>query len=67
LIAEHYTTGEALAKAGNLLDGSAIDGVASWADDYRHDHPETGPWHYIDIPLPDSRIIPGPEDSPESA
>jgi S1/P1 Nuclease len=56
LIAEKYMTGEALTKAGNLLDGSAIDGVASWADDYRRDHRETGPWHYIDIPLADSKI-----------
>jgi hypothetical protein len=56
LIAEQYMTGEARARAGNLLDGSAIDGVASWADDYRRDHPETGPWHYIDIPLADSTI-----------
>lgn len=38
------------------MDGSGIDAVASWADDYRRDHPETGPWHYIDIPLADSKI-----------
>ena len=56
LIAERYMMGEALARAGNLLDGAAIDSVGSWADDYRHDHPETGPWHYIDIPLADSKI-----------
>ena len=30
--------------------------MASWADDYRRDHPETRPWHYIDIPLPESKI-----------
>jgi len=30
-------TQDALAKAGNLLDGTAIDGIASWADDYRRD------------------------------
>jgi hypothetical protein len=51
-----YMTGAALAKAGDLLDGSAIDAVASWADEYRHDHRETGPWHYIDIPPANSRI-----------
>ena len=56
LIAEHYMTGEALKRAGQILEGSAIDGIASWADDYRRDHRETGPWHYIDIPLADSRI-----------
>ena len=49
-------TAAAQAKAGDLLDGSAIDAVASWADEYRHDHRETGPWHYIDIPLADSKI-----------
>jgi hypothetical protein len=40
----------ALAKAGVLLDGSAIDTVASWADGYRRDRRETGPWYNIDIP-----------------
>lgn len=24
---------------------------STWADDIREEHPETGPWHYIDIPL----------------
>ena len=56
LVAEHYMTAAALAKARDLLGGSTIDAVGSWADDYRHDHPETGPWHYIDIPLADSKI-----------
>jgi hypothetical protein len=56
LIAEKHMNGDAMAKAGYLLDGSAIDGIASWADEFRRDHPETGPWHYIDIPLDDSRI-----------
>ena len=56
LIAEHYMTADALAKAGQLLDGATIDSIASWADDYRRDHRETGPWHYIDIPLADSKI-----------
>jgi hypothetical protein len=35
LIAEKYMTTAALAKAGGLLDGSAIDAVASWADESR--------------------------------
>jgi hypothetical protein len=56
LIAEHYMTSAAVAKAGDLLDDAPIDAVASWADDYRRDHRETGPWHYIDIPLADSKI-----------
>lgn len=56
LIAQHYMTADAKAQAAALLDGGSIDAVASWADDYRHDHPETGPWHYIDIPLNDDAI-----------
>jgi hypothetical protein len=56
LVAERYMTPAALAKAGDLLGGSTIEAVASWADEYRHDHRETAPWHYIDIPLADSQI-----------
>ena len=56
LIAEHYMTSATIAKTDVLLGGAGIDSVASWADDYRRDHRETGPWHYIDIPLADSRI-----------
>jgi nuclease S1 len=56
LVAEHYMTGVVPTKARDLLGGGTIDAVASWADDYRRDHPETGPWHYIDAPLADSRI-----------
>jgi len=47
-------TAKALTKASDLLDGSTIDAVASWADKYRGDHRETAPWHYIDIPLAES-------------
>ena len=46
----------ALAERKAILGGASLEDVASWADDYRRDHPETGPWHYIDIPLADSRI-----------
>jgi len=56
LVAEHYMSKAALANASNLLDGSTIEAVASWADDYRREHHETGTWHYIDIPLADSQI-----------
>lgn len=33
LIAEHYMTGAALTKAGNLLDRISLNSVAGWADD----------------------------------
>lgn len=29
----------------------AVAYFATWADDYRSEHKETGPWHYWDIPL----------------
>ena len=56
LIAEQYLTAASKAKAADLLGGSVIDAAANWADEYRRDHRETGPWHYIDIPLADSKI-----------
>jgi hypothetical protein len=39
-----------------LLAPQSPEEASGWADEYRHDHRETGPWHYIDIPLADSRI-----------
>jgi hypothetical protein len=36
---------------GNLRPRKHLDQVSSWADAYRPAHPETGPWHYVDIPL----------------
>ena len=56
LIAEHYMTDSAKAKATALLDGSGIDVIASWADEYRTQHRETAPWHYIDCPLAEPKI-----------
>ncbi len=56
LIAGHYMSAAAVDRAKAMLGGESLEDVASWADDYRRDHPETGPWHYIDIPLADSTI-----------
>ncbi len=39
-----------------LLAPESPEEASVWADEYRRDHRETGPWHYIDIPLADSRI-----------
>jgi hypothetical protein len=50
-------TGAAKAKTTALLDGSSIEAVASWADDYRRDHRETAPWHLINSPLTHYRIV----------
>ncbi|HXJ93211.1 MAG TPA: S1/P1 nuclease [Terriglobia bacterium] len=56
LIAEHNMTPTALDRAKTILGGQSLEDVASWADDYRRDHRETGPWHYIDIPLADTSV-----------
>lgn len=66
LIAEKHMTPHALEMANQLLQSQPIDptlprfclGVgldlmadsATWADDLRKVRPESGPWHYIDIP-----------------
>lgn len=50
LVAEHYLTPQTQAAVSELLGHETLADVASWADDYRIDHPETGAWHYVDIP-----------------
>jgi hypothetical protein len=32
------------------LHKQALAEIASWADEYRTDHPETAKWHFVDIP-----------------
>jgi hypothetical protein len=51
ILAEKYLTPETAARVKELLGLENLLDASVWADDYRHDHPETGPWHYIDIPL----------------
>ena len=50
LVAEHYLTPEARAEIAELLHNETMADIASWADDYRTGHPETAPWHFVDIP-----------------
>lgn len=38
------------AVAAILPEGQTLESIASWADDIRKARPETGSWHYIDIP-----------------
>jgi len=65
-IAEAHLNPRARATALKILAASPIDpslprwcqpratnpfaDASTWADDYRTQHPETGPWHFIDIP-----------------
>ena len=66
LIAEKHLTPHARAMVEKILKDGPIDPTLSryckdapadamadastWADDFRSGHPETGPWHYVDIP-----------------
>ena len=66
LLAEKHLTPQALAAVNKILTDSPIDAslsryckdhgtdpitdASTWPDDYRSGHPETGPWHYIDVP-----------------
>jgi hypothetical protein len=50
LVAQHYLTPQTKAVIAELLHQETLADVASWADDYRIDHPETAKWHYVDIP-----------------
>lgn len=51
-IALRDLTPAAREQVSRLLGGSMMMvHDANWADEIRDDHPETGPWHYVDIPL----------------
>jgi hypothetical protein len=50
LVADNYLTPETRGAIRDLLGKDSIADVASWADAYRQEHPETGKWHFADTP-----------------
>ena len=56
LVAEHYMRPDTAAALRKLLAPESPEEASVWPDEYRRGHRETGPWHYIDIPLADSKI-----------
>lgn len=57
MIAAKNLTPGARSKVGAMLGPyNSLAAVSTWADDIREEHPETAPWHYIDIPLLASSI-----------
>ena len=51
-IAEAQLTARARDQIAAILGpGKTLVSVASWADEIRRSRPETGPWHYVDIPV----------------
>ncbi len=55
-IAESRLRPAAKAAVEALLEpGESIPDVSTWADEVRRDRRETGPWHYINIPITESK------------
>ena len=50
-VAEAHLSARARRALVTLLEGRRLADIASWADDWREPHPETAPWHFVDIPL----------------
>lgn len=53
-VATHYLTKRAKKKLNfylHYLHKKSLAQIANWADKYKETHPQTGPWHYVDIPL----------------
>ncbi|MFM2295453.1 MAG: hypothetical protein RLZZ350_1866 [Verrucomicrobiota bacterium] len=51
LIAQKYLNAKAAAAAKQMLPGQTLADVATFADHYRNFDTNSGPWHYVDIPL----------------
>jgi hypothetical protein len=49
-IAWDHLDNATLKNLRSFLDDSDLASISTWADDIRSAHPETGPWHYVDIP-----------------
>jgi hypothetical protein len=57
ILATHYMRPDTLAQVHELLGSDSIEDASLWADTIAHSsRAETAPWHYIDIPLHDSRL-----------
>jgi nuclease S1 len=51
LAKKHMTEKARDAPAELLEPNETIADASTWADSYRSQHRETGPWHYVDVPL----------------
>jgi hypothetical protein len=48
------------------LEHASLASFASWADDYRPQHRETGNWHFVDIPLKEDNYDPARDCKPDA-
>ena len=49
-IAWQHLNEATLQNLRQFLGGNDLASVSTWADDVRNGRPDTGPWHYVDIP-----------------
>jgi hypothetical protein len=50
-IAEKNLSPATLEKIKPLLAGESLEDISIWADIYKQNHRNTGPWHYINLPV----------------
>jgi hypothetical protein len=50
-VAAQRLTPAARAEIRDLLGNDDLAAISTWADDIRHDRPETYDWHFVDIPM----------------
>ena len=62
-IAEARLTPAAKLAVHDLLDpGQTLADVSTWADEVRRDRPESATWHYVNVPIAESKYHPRHED-----
>lgn len=55
-VTEGRLTPEALAGVRAILNpGETLAEASTWADEVRRDIPESGPWHYVNVPITENR------------
>ncbi|HEV2424455.1 MAG TPA: S1/P1 nuclease [Terriglobia bacterium] len=57
IMARRHLRPETAARVQQLLGSESLEDASTWADQIAHStRPETAPWHFINIPLRDTRI-----------
>ncbi len=55
-VAEARLSPAARAAVRDLLEpGETLADASNWADEHRRDVPDSGPWHYVNVPITESR------------
>ena len=55
-VAEARLSPAARAAVRELLEpGESLADASTWADEHRRDVPDSGPWHYVNVPITETR------------